>query len=436
MYEDPLPAMRFLVADEVGLGKTLVAKGIVARAVEWLREQNPAERIDIIYICSNSSIARQNINRLNITGQPTHGLPDRITLLPRDISRLRKNRVNFVAFTPGTSLNMRSRAGKAEERALLFWLLPEEWVANKKGAVSLLSVDARRDRFKGRVDEHEVRYQIDEKLKAAFRTKLNEEQSDPQIPTGTLRDRFLRLAAQLGARENLTEDEKRERTEIISTLRTTLAGVCIESLEPDLVILDEFQRFSDLLEGKDEASQLAQQLFHYPGVRVMLLSATPYRMFTTADEPGGDGHYADLIRTISFLQDDVAGTQAFELALEHYGRELFHIGSGDDAGLRQARDELTSMLRRVMVRTERLAVTASRDGMLKEIICPGVRVIERDVKSFLALQALGRSLEVPDVIEYWKSAPYLLNFMDDYDLKRKFVGAVRGLGHGSRSFKR
>jgi hypothetical protein len=435
MYEDSLPAERFLIADEVGLGKTMVAKGIVARAVDWLHEKNPSKRIDIIYICSNSSIARQNINRLNVTGEQTHGLPDRITLLPRDINRLRRNSVNFIAFTPGTSLNMRSRGGKAEERALLFWLLPQDWVANKKGSVSLLSADVRRDRFKGRLDELASRYQIDDKLKAAFRTKLGEEKSDPESPTGSLRSRFLSLVDQLGSRENLTDDERRERTEIVSALRTTLAGVCIESLEPDLVILDEFQRFSDLLDGKDEASQLAQQLFHYPGVRVMLLSATPYRMFTIADEHSCEGHYADLIKTIRFLQHDEERTQAFQAALAAYGQELFRIGSGDDAALRQARDEVASMLRRVMVRTERLAVTANRDGMLREIICPGVRVIEQDIKSFLALQGLGRSLEVPDVIEYWKSAPYLLNFMDDYDLKRKFVGAVEGAQHGEEIFQ-
>ena len=426
MYEDALPTKRFLIADEVGLGKTMVAKGIVARAVDWLHEKNPAERIDIIYICSNSSIARQNINRLNVTGQPTHGLPDRITLLPRDISQLRKNNVNFIAFTPATSLSMRSSGGKAEERALLFWLLPEDWVANKKGAVSLLSGEMRRDRFKGRVDEHEGRYLIDEKLRAAFRTKLGEEVGSSEDPANSLRGRFLRLADQLGSRENLEDEERRERNEIVSAMRTTLAGVCIESLEPDLVILDEFQRFSDLLHGTDEASQLAQQLFRYPGVRVMLLSATPYRMFTTDDEPGGDGHYADLIQTIRFLQNDPEQTQAFQDALTAYGQELFRIGSDDNSALQQARDKVTSLLRRVMVRTERLAVTANRDGMLKEIICPGVSVTARDIASFLALQQLGRSLDVPDVIEYWKSAPYLLNFMDEYDLKHEFVDAVEG----------
>jgi hypothetical protein len=42
---------RFLLADEVGLGKTLVAKGLVARAIDRL--WNETGRIDIVYICSN-----------------------------------------------------------------------------------------------------------------------------------------------------------------------------------------------------------------------------------------------------------------------------------------------------------------------------------------------------------------------------------------------
>ena len=38
---------RFLVADEVGLGKTLVARGIIAKAIEHLSETT--KRIDVIY---------------------------------------------------------------------------------------------------------------------------------------------------------------------------------------------------------------------------------------------------------------------------------------------------------------------------------------------------------------------------------------------------
>ena len=55
---------RFLVADEVGLGKTLVARGIIARAIDHL--WNDVDRIDIIYICSNGSIARANLPKLQV----------------------------------------------------------------------------------------------------------------------------------------------------------------------------------------------------------------------------------------------------------------------------------------------------------------------------------------------------------------------------------
>ena len=65
MYLDPNPATRFLVADEVGLGKTLVARGLIAKAIDWLRKEDVG-RIDVVYVCSNSAIAAQNLARLNI----------------------------------------------------------------------------------------------------------------------------------------------------------------------------------------------------------------------------------------------------------------------------------------------------------------------------------------------------------------------------------
>jgi hypothetical protein len=60
---------RFLVADEVGLGKTMVAKGIVAKIVDVLRQKS-GHRIDIVYLCANRDIARQNIDRLGLHPVP------------------------------------------------------------------------------------------------------------------------------------------------------------------------------------------------------------------------------------------------------------------------------------------------------------------------------------------------------------------------------
>ena len=86
MYDPVTPTRRFLVADEVGLGKTLVARGLVAKVVDQLWDS--VGRIDVIYICSNGSIARQNINRLNVSDEKDATLPSRA----QNPSRAARNR--------------------------------------------------------------------------------------------------------------------------------------------------------------------------------------------------------------------------------------------------------------------------------------------------------------------------------------------------------
>jgi hypothetical protein len=420
MYLDAEPALRFLVADEVGLGKTLVAAGLVGRAIQHLQEVDRVDRIDVVYICSNATIARQNINRLNKTGQKNHRLPDRITLLPRDLRQLREHRVNFISFTPGTSFSLRSSGGRSEERALLYWLLPESWRANDRGTISLLRGAKNRDGFRTQVEDLRGTHTVDEGLRRAFRAALAEPASDGTAPG--LQERFIRLADGLDGRTNLTDEESSEQLTLIARLRAKLAAVCIHSLEPDLVILDEFQRFTGLLDGADDASALARELFTYSNVRVLLLSATPYRMYSTADAADRDrnAHYEDLVRTVGFLLGDVQKTKAFEHALARYREAIFAVGAagGRDA-LISARDEVTTILRGVMVRTERLV--AQKDGMLRERPLPATRLQNGDVRGYLAMQGVARAIGHADVIEYWKSAPYLLNFMDEYDFKEDFA---------------
>jgi hypothetical protein len=74
-------ADRFLVADEVGLGKTLVAKGIVAKIADVLRQKED-HRIDIVYLCANRDIARQNIDRLNLFGSKRVSQASRLIPIP------------------------------------------------------------------------------------------------------------------------------------------------------------------------------------------------------------------------------------------------------------------------------------------------------------------------------------------------------------------
>ena len=139
-YQDSDATMRFPVADEVGLGKTMIARGVIALAIERL--WNSVKRIDVLYICSNQAIAGQNINRLNVLGKEAFSLPTRMTLLPLQLAGdhgLGRNKVNFISLTPGTTFNLRSSTGISQERALLYHLL-KEMVEPQKGLYNLLQV--------------------------------------------------------------------------------------------------------------------------------------------------------------------------------------------------------------------------------------------------------------------------------------------------------
>ena len=66
---------RILVADEVGLGKTLVAKGLIARLASWHKDEKADNLFKVVYICSNQSIASQNIQKL-YNGATVDGVSD------------------------------------------------------------------------------------------------------------------------------------------------------------------------------------------------------------------------------------------------------------------------------------------------------------------------------------------------------------------------
>ena len=170
MYTDNDCTKRFLVADEVGLGKTLVARGVIAKAIDHLWETVP--RIDIVYICSNSNIASQNISKLYFMG---YGAPSvsRISLLPAKIKNLKENRINFVALTPGTSFEMSSGTGIGEERALLFWMLKDEWDLDDGKPMNVFRGGMTLMNFKRLVGKY-PKNEIDPQLKASFLNLLHD----------------------------------------------------------------------------------------------------------------------------------------------------------------------------------------------------------------------------------------------------------------------
>ncbi len=427
LYGVEEPTRRFLVADEVGLGKTLVARGVVARAVETLWERlEEVGRIDVVYICSNLEIARQNVNRLRLDRDTEFAAPTRMTLLPRTLHSLRRQPLNFVSLTPGTSFDPRSSLGITEERALLFLLLEQEWELRGAAPRNLLSGNAKRSSFDEYVDWLRGADDIDRELAQSFRQSL-------RSGTGPeLRQRWEALLPSFqraGRRVNRTDEVKREQGQVVGDLRRLLAETCVEALEPDLIILDEFQRFRDLLHvdpengERTEAGELADVLFRYRDARVLMLSATPYKAYTRAGEDDGD-HYRDFVETARFLLDSPARTAELEQLLGEMRRELLSLRPGSSERLASLKGRIEAILGRVMCRTERLGATVERDGMLREAPLASLEPQPPDLEAYVGTATVADALEQPDPLEFWKSAPYLLNLMDDYKLKGRLREAL------------
>ena len=438
MYQDTPPARRFLVADEVGLGKTLVARGVIAKVVDHLWDR---PNINVVYICSNADIARQNINRLNIAENTEFALPSRITLLPTLIRDLKKNKLNFVSFTPGTSFELKRSTGRSEERALLYRMLSKAWRFRGKGPRNVLKVGMSQHSFGGKVQNSDSK--IDAELRRAFYGAIRDDNRKCRLEgRPTLRIRFKRLCKELPRAKpwrRIDEATRQEISAVIGELRALLAETCIRSLDPDLIILDEFQRFRHLLEPEDDAGLLAEKLFEWEDARVLLLSATPYKMYTSGEDEGEEDHYRDFLRTVGFLLHNPTDEARLGALLKEYGQQLYRFADGDENGLAQARNELELILRGVMIRNERLAASKDRNGMLREV-ADHVGLEASDVRAYVQLQRIvqwleeddGDGLRLGDQIEYWKSAPYLLNFMERYQLKHVFSDVADSLRHGSR----
>lgn len=409
LFLDDSPVRRFLVADEVGLGKTLVARGVIARTVELLQKED--KRIDVIYICSNQDIAVQNVGRLAIRELSAFKRATRLTLLPLQMSELSKNRLNFISFTPGTTFDPSNRTGVMEERRLIYHMLREMPEFAPRGLRRAMRGSADYQRWMAYAEDLTAD-DYDEMIAARFRNRLKAER---------------KLFAQVCAlaeegrlkRERVTAEEHERHLEVIGQLRRLLARTCLEALEPDLVILDEFQRFGELLEDPPttEAAVLAHDLFNYSdGLRILLLSATPYRMYATADE--NEDHYGEFLKTVRFLlRGDEAAVERLKADLIAYRSMLVGIGARTDfVALHALKARIESCLRAVMCRTERVRSTAGANSMVRyENLAPALAA--EDLREFRQLEPLSQRLAKERSIDFWKSSPYLLNFMREYKLK-------------------
>ena len=252
LYEVEDRVDRFLVADETGLGKTYVARGIIARIVDRLWDE-AIESIDIVYICSNSAIAAQNVRKLvsaefaGIVGS------SRITLLPPELSRLHEagHRVNVIAFTPKTSFDMGNSSGVVRERAIIYNILRRHWgLGDREGPLRLLRCNVGQKRWLETIEAAKTQ-PLDKTIVQGFVRRCER-----------YRDEFAALTS--GCPYSRTEVNlgfRRAQLAMVGRLRLDLARACMSGIRPALVIMDEFHRFRDLLDAESEAGTCSGRLW-------------------------------------------------------------------------------------------------------------------------------------------------------------------------------
>jgi hypothetical protein len=404
---DRKSSKRFLLADEVGLGKTIIARGVVE---ELLRRKGA---LDVVYLCSNAEIAEQNRKKLD----PAAERPlRRVTELAYGGSRARDLRL--YSFTPGTSLS--AGTGLAWERRLLLYLV-----------FRVLRRDLRKGNWReffrcGAGEEswkQETRFRA---LSAEFHRKLSRE--------------FQRLVAHEWKREvsvlgrtvapaDVLESEvqafrpgdlysRRARNQLVAALRAGVQRVALDALEPDLVILDEVQRFRSVLQEADSTESIAARLFQ-KGAAVLILSATPYRMLSL-DHEGGD-HYRDFLDTVRFLfakrGDDEVRRLAGELERFRKRLEEGSFVTAADAALLDLKSNLELRLRKVISRTERNWYIEEHGKGVEEVLPAGdgfATPRPEELADFVRLRRylLDKVETTQHITEYWKSCPAPFTFMD------------------------
>lgn len=426
--------MRVLVSDEVGLGKTLIARGTIAKLAKLQKEVGD-NLVKVVYICSNASIAEQNLNKLRITSElrTERTGSSRLSMQHLNIFKqendadLLSRYIQLIPLTPDTSFRMTNGAGTYPERALMFAILkrlPE--LSQYTKALESAMKDGASSGWDGWAKNwYETEVLECDKLSSGkylsyMLDKLSEELKEPAEENVT----YLDLVVGMCKTIEKYGYKKQNNNYVIGKLRVLFAKISLDKLEPDLVIMDEFQRFKYLINSdpESETGMLANKFFNSDKVRMLLLSATPYKMYSTLeeiDETQVDEHYSEFFDVMDFLNITEKEKNEFKSVWSNYSVRLKELTDGDTTILSAKKAAEDAMYQHIC-RTERVSATENADIIDDKDVNVPLSVMEQDIKSYLQAQKLleevGASFNVP--VDYIKSTPYLMSFMRDYQLKR------------------
>ena len=425
---------RILVSDEVGLGKTLIARGAIAKTAK-LRSQQGDDLFKVVYVCSNGAIADQNLRKLQITQEAKleNSSSSRLSMQHLTIfhqendADLLGRYIQLIPLTPDTSFRMTSGTGTVSERALMYAILvqlPElsEFIPELDIAMMDWATGAWNSWCKTWYIDlaNQCHEKSNGQYYAYMTAKLQDELAREWKDGQTYLDAIKALC--LAIRQN--EGKRVSNNAIIGQLRVIFAKISLEKLEPDLVIMDEFQRFRYLLNAdpESEVGMLTNKFFHAKDVRMLMLSATPYKMYSTPeeiDETRLDEHYTEFLSVMKFLNEDAEAEGRFLTVWRDYSARLKEMTIGDTSIL-AAKSAAEDAMFQTVCRTERITEERNADIIDDSDVHIPLEVLEQDIRSYVQAQQLlddiGANMHVP--VDYIKSSPYLMSFMRDYKLKQ------------------
>jgi len=398
---------RFLVADEVGLGKTVVAQCIIDEMIRD-KQRDSGGPLVVFYVCSSLAIAAQNRRKLlEVLPRDERQLAlcpvDRLTLVSTKEPPSHP-RLHLYTLTPDTSIPTRegrSRRGQQTERALIFALLKYRF---PKLLRTFRQEDFRQKPWISWPDNiwsYYVRfYKHVVEDNAALRREFYQ----------SLREEFALNDGQwlLPALSQFQDSP----LELIGRLRSALAAANLNKISPDLVIFDEFQRFRDLVQESDELPPSrvlrllrGEEMEDAPGL--LLLSATPYKPYVRRwEETDGGTHHKELLDLIEFLHGGraKAGAKRRDLAKAFDAMENeLRLGRLDSPEFQTAKARIEKLLRPVLARTERLAHPEGENGA--SVRTKTTDVHAKDIRVYKHLAASFKEEDKSWAVPCWSSIP-------------------------------
>ena len=397
------PQNRILVADEVGMGKTMIAKGTIAKVAKIrLEEEDPLFKV--VYICSNQAIAKQNIKTLDILNTNPQVEDTRLSMQHLSVMQsetkpeVLDKYIQLIPLTPGTSFET-SGGGNVNERALIYATLlyaeefseykfnhelgkllmlscsPKTWrnqVTKKKEALKEVLKDYKKSDFKLDNCKYKKNYPY------SIISELKKDKIEIDSKSENLFDVILRTVklinknhCQLRSKCSKCADKNKcYRIQIITALRKAFARISTDMLNPDLIIMDEFQRFNSLIQidNDSDAGMLAQRFLqeHYEDertrTRVLLLSATPYKLFSTMEElndGSDDDPYKEFFTVMDFLFEK--NKEEFQKVWKEYSDALQTAQANGFELLVNRKEIAENEMYKGVCRTERLSVMSGED---------------------------------------------------------------------------